>query len=51
MTETGFTDALVDEFETLIAKVGAERIGGFIADSIQASGGLIIPPKAYLRRM
>ncbi len=46
-----FTAHLVAEFESLIARVGADRIGGFIAEPIQASGGIIIPPDDYLRRM
>lgn len=51
MTEAQFCDHLVAEFEALIAKVGADRIGGFIAEPIQASGGILVPPKGYLRRM
>ena len=51
MSEAQFCDHLVGEFETLIVRVGAERIGGFIAEPIQASGGIIIPPEGYLRRM
>jgi putrescine aminotransferase len=51
MTEAEFCDMLVDEFEMLISRIGADRIGGFIAEPIQASGGIIIPPKGYLRRM
>ncbi|MBL9050526.1 MAG: aminotransferase [Tabrizicola sp.] len=51
MSEAQFCDALVAEFEALIARVGADRIGGFIAEPIQASGGIIIPPEGYLRRM
>jgi adenosylmethionine-8-amino-7-oxononanoate aminotransferase len=51
MSEVGFCDALVAEFEALIARVGAGRIGGFIAEPIQASGGIIIPPQGYLKRM
>lgn len=51
MTLEQFTDSLVAEFEALIARVGADRIGGFIAEPIQASGGIIIPPDDYLRRM
>ena len=39
------------EFEALIARVGADRIGGFIAEPIQASGGVIVPPEGYLSRM
>ena len=51
MTEAAFCDWLVAEFEALIARVGADRIGGFIAEPIQASGGIIIPPQDYLKRM
>ncbi len=51
MTEADFCDALVEEFEALIAHVGADRIGGFFAEPIQASGGIIVPPEGYLRRM
>ncbi len=51
MSEAQFCDALVAEFEALIAQVGADRIGGFIAEPIQASGGVIVPPQGYLRRM
>lgn len=51
LTEAQFCDTLIAEFEALIARVGAERIGGFIAEPIQASGGIIIPPDGYLYRM
>ena len=51
MTEAQFCDHLIAEFETLIARVGADKIGGFIAEPIQASGGIIIPPEGYLKRM
>ncbi|OZA14160.1 MAG: aspartate aminotransferase family protein, partial [Rhodobacterales bacterium 17-64-5] len=51
LTEAQFCDDLVAEFEALIARVGADRIGGFIAEPIQASGGIIIPPEGYLYRM
>lgn len=51
MTEAEFCDALVKEFEDLIARVGAFRIGGFFAEPIQASGGVIVPPEGYLKRM
>ena len=51
MSEGQFCDHLVAEFEALIARVGADRIGGFIAEPIQASGGVIVPPEGYLRRM
>jgi adenosylmethionine-8-amino-7-oxononanoate aminotransferase len=51
MTEAQFCDHLIAEFEALIAREGADRIGGFIAEPIQASGGIIVPPEGYLRRM
>lgn len=51
LSEAQFCDELVAEFEALIARVGADRIGGFIAEPIQASGGIIIPPQGYLKRM
>lgn len=51
MTEAQFCDHLVAEFEALIARVGADRIGGFFAEPIQASGGVIVPPDGYLKRM
>lgn len=51
MSEGQFCDHLIAEFEALIATVGAERIGGFIAEPIQASGGILVPPEGYLRRM
>ncbi|QYK40056.1 MAG: aminotransferase [Paracoccaceae bacterium] len=51
MTEAEFCDHLVAEFEALIDRVGADRIGGFIAEPVQASGGVIVPPNGYLARM
>jgi adenosylmethionine-8-amino-7-oxononanoate aminotransferase len=51
MDEATFCDWLVAEFEALIAHEGAETIGGFFAEPIQASGGVIVPPEGYLRRM
>ena len=51
MDEAAFCDHLVAEFEALIARVGADRIGGFFAEPIQASGGVIVPPEGYLPRM
>lgn len=45
------TDHLVLEFEAKIAELGAERIAAFFAEPVQASGGVLIPPQDYLRRM
>lgn len=51
MSEGDFTQSLLAEFEALIARVGAERLGAFIAEPIQASGGVIVPPEGYLQGM
>lgn len=50
-TPETFTDWLEEEIEELVARVGAERIAAFFAEPIQASGGVIVPPDGYLRRM
>lgn len=42
-----FCDGLVAELEQAISDIGPERIAGFIAEPILASGGVIIPPDAY----
>ncbi|RMH49665.1 MAG: aminotransferase [Alphaproteobacteria bacterium] len=46
-----FTDWLVAEFEETIERVGPERVGAFFAEPVQASGGVLVPPPGYLRRM
>lgn len=51
MSEAAYCDALVQEFEDKIAEVGPERIAAFFAEPVQASGGVLIPPEGYLRRM
>lgn len=51
MTTEAFSDFLVDEFRTTVARVGAERIGAFVGEPVQASGGVIIPPDNYLQRI
>lgn len=51
MDEAAFCDHLVAEFEAKIAQIGPDLIGGFFAEPIQASGGVIMPPEGYLRRM
>ncbi|WP_434734275.1 aminotransferase (plasmid) [Rhizobium sp. YTUHZ044] len=46
-----FEDFLVDEFRSLIAHEGAARIAAFVAEPIQASGGVLMSPPNYLKRM
>lgn len=51
MTVEAFCDFLVEEFRHVIEEKGAERIGAFIAEPVMASGGVIVPPAGYLKRM
>jgi adenosylmethionine-8-amino-7-oxononanoate aminotransferase len=51
MDVAAFTDFLVDQFRDTIARVGAERIGAFVGEPVQASGGVIVPPDGYLKRI
>ena len=46
-----FTDHLVDEFENTILEHGADQIGAFIGEPIMASGGVIVPPEGYFKRI
>jgi putrescine aminotransferase len=45
-----FCDEKVRDLEEKILEIGPERVGAFIAEPIQASGGVIVPPDGYLRR-
>jgi len=51
MDLAAFTDFLVAEFVAKIEEVGAENIACFIAEPIQGSGGVVVPPPGYLKRM
>jgi len=51
MSIDAFENFLDCEFRALIETEGASRIGAFIAEPVQASGGVLVPTKGYLRRM
>ncbi len=51
MTVEAFADFLVDEFRETVARLGADRIGAFVGEPVQASGGVIVPPDGYLQRI
>jgi adenosylmethionine-8-amino-7-oxononanoate aminotransferase len=51
LTVEAFCDALIDEMEGKIAAAGADRIAAFIGEPILASGGVIVPPPGYLKRV
>jgi adenosylmethionine-8-amino-7-oxononanoate aminotransferase len=40
----------VNDLEAKIEELGAAQVGAFIAEPIQASGGVIVPPEGYLKR-
>ncbi len=49
--ESDFCDFLIAEFEAKIAELGADRVGGFFAEPVMGAGGVLVPPKDYLKRM
>jgi adenosylmethionine-8-amino-7-oxononanoate aminotransferase len=51
MDVAAFADMLVEEFRDRIAEIGADRIGAFVGEPVQASGGVILPPDGYLKRI
>jgi adenosylmethionine-8-amino-7-oxononanoate aminotransferase len=51
MSVEAFCDFLVDEFRDTVATIGADRIGAFVGEPVQASGGVIVPPPNYLTRI
>ncbi|EBA03158.1 hypothetical protein RB2150_17439 [Rhodobacterales bacterium HTCC2150] len=50
MDEAAWCDEKVADLENLIAEVGADNIGAYIAEPILCSGGVIVPPKGYHKR-
>jgi len=46
-----FCDLLIDELERVILEVGPERIACLIAEPVLGSGGVIVPPPGYQRRV
>ena len=51
MSVAAFADFLVDEFRDTVARIGADQIGAFVGEPVQASGGVIVPPDGYLKRI
>lgn len=47
MTDAEFSSALASDLEDLILKEGPETVAAFIAEPIQAAGGVILPPEGY----
>jgi adenosylmethionine-8-amino-7-oxononanoate aminotransferase len=51
MSEADYCDSLIAEFEAKIAEIGPDNVGAFFAEPIMASGGVLMPPNGYLKRM
>ena len=50
MDEKDYCDQLMNELEADIAKLGPDNVACFIAEPIMGAGGVIVPPKDYLKR-
>lgn len=46
-----FCNDLVLEFKNVISDMGPEHIGAFIGEPVLASGGVIVPPPGYFKRI
>ena len=50
-SESDFSDRLAGALEALIQREGPETIAAFIAEPVQAAGGVIVPPEGYFARI
>lgn len=49
--DAAFLDFLIAEFEERLASLGPQNVAAFLAEPVLASGGVIVPPKGYHRRI
>ena len=49
ISEDQFVRFLLDEVEDRIRTLGPDRVAAILAEPIQASGGVIVPPEGYLQ--
>lgn len=49
LSEADFLKRLVTEFEAKIQEIGPDKVAAFIAEPIQASGGVVVPPEGYFK--
>ncbi len=47
MTDFEFSQSLADELENIIISEGPDTVAAFIAEPVQAAGGVIVPPSEY----
>ncbi len=50
-SEAAFCDRMIAELETIIEREGADTIAAFIAEPIMGTGGVLLPPAGYFRRV
>ena len=50
-TVNDFCNELVQEFENKILELGSENVAAFIAEPVMASGGCIVPPEEYYKKI
>jgi 4-aminobutyrate--pyruvate transaminase len=50
-TEDAFTDRLAADLEAMIRAEGPDTIAAFIAEPINAGGGIIVPPRGYFAKI
>jgi 4-aminobutyrate--pyruvate transaminase len=50
-TEEQFAERLANNLEQLILQEGPETVAAFIAEPVNGSGGVIVPPKGYFERV
>ncbi len=50
-TDVEFVRRLAEEFEKLILREGPDTIAAFIAEPVNAGGGIIVPPEGYFAAM
>ncbi len=51
MSVEAFCDQLIEEFEAKIIELGADNIAAFVGEPILGSGGVMVPPEGYLKRI
>lgn len=50
-SEAGFVDRITNNLEQLIIKEGPDTVAAFIAEPVNGSGGVIVPPAGYFERV